>query len=489
MQGEFVMNIVKRKDVNKISRLRGNKWLILVITVLFPFMATLDTSIVTVALPVLSDKLKISSSGITWIVTANLIVMAGSILFFGRLGDIKGRNRVFQAGVILFTLGSYFSGLSTNFYTLILSRMVQALGAAATLANSHAIITNTFTKTDRGRALGINGAFVALGSLSGPSLGGLILSITEWKYIFWINVPIGILIFIMGLLFYPKENKSIGKIDLPGTLLFALSVGSFFVGVQEGRNRGYLNPIILCCFVGFLVTFLAFIKLEKKQDNPLLDFNIFKSKWFTISIFCAFTSYMAISCYSLLQPFYLQKVLQMSPATSGILMTIYPLIIVLVSPLSGFLSDRVAGEKLTLLGLGFTCFGLFLMSSLTLLTPIYIMILFVSIMAIGNGFFQSPNNSIVMSSLSSKDYGVGGSMNALSRTIGQTTGIAISNSLLYTGMSIKLQQHVTDFKPGLETAFLFGMKIAYICAGGISLIGFTITFIRLYHYLHRVKEK
>jgi MFS family permease len=293
----------------------------------------------------------------------------------------------------------------------------------------------------------------------------------------------------MGLLFYPKESKSLGKIDLPGTILFGLSVSSFFIGIQEGRNRGYLNPIILSCFIGFFVSFLLFIRLQKKQVNPLLDMGIFKSKWFTISIFCAFTSYMAISCYNLLQPFYLQKVLQMSPATSGIIMTIYPLIIVLISPISGFLSDRIAGEKLTLIGLGFTCLGLFLMSSLSLLTPLALIILYVGIMAMGNGFFQSPNNSIVMSSLAPKDYGVGGSINALARTIGQTTGIAISNILLYTGMSWKLNRHVTDIIPGQESAFLFGMKMAYICAGVISLIGFLVTLIRLYHFLHKVKSQ
>lgn len=482
------MNINENKILNKLNHLRGNKWIILFITVLFPFMATLDTNVVTVALPVLSEKLSISSSGVTWIATSYLIVMAASILFFGKLGDIMGQTKVFQGGVILFTLGSYFSGLSTNFYYLIISRIVQALGASATLANSHAIITKTFNKSDRGRALGINGAFVALGTLSGPSLGGLILSITHWQYIFWINVPIGILIFVLGLLFYPKESKSFSKIDLPGSVLFGLSVIGLFIGLQEGRNRGYLSPFILSCFLGSIITLFLFIKLQKKQSNPLLDLNIFRNRWFSISIFCAFTSYMAISCYSLLQPFYLQKVLQMTPAKAGIIMTIYPLIIVLLSPFSGFLSDRIAGEKLTLIGLLFTCLGLFLMSGLKLLTPLAFIILFVIIMAIGNGFFQSPNNSIVMSSLLPKDLGVGGSINALSRTIGQTTGIAISNTLLYAGMSHKLDLHVTDFIPGQESAFLYGMKLAYICAGVISLIGFLITAIRLYHFLDTAKK-
>lgn len=478
-------NYDNKKTYQRINHFRGNRWLILFITVLFPFMATLDTSIVTVALPVLSNQLNISSSGITWIVTANLIVMGASILFFGKLGDIKGRTTVFQAGVVLFTIGSYCSGLSTNFNTLIVSRIIQALGSAATLANSHAIITRTFPKEDRGKALGINGAFVALGTLSGPSLGGLILSIADWKYIFWINVPIGILIFIMGFLIYPTERKTKSRIDIPGTFLFGLSVGSFFIGIQEGQNLGYLSPIILTCFLIFIITFLLFIKLQKKQASPLLDLNIFNNKWFSISIFCSFTSYMAISCYNLLQPFYLQRVLQMSPATAGLIMTIYPLLIVIVSPLSGYLSDRFAGEKFTIIGLGLTCLGLFLMSHLTLLTPLVIIILYVSIMAIGNGFFQSPNNAIVMSSLTTKDYGIGGSVNALARTIGQTTGIAVSNSLLYAGMSMQLKHHVTDFIPGWESAFLYGMKIAYIFAGIISLIGFIISGIRLYHYLRK----
>lgn len=482
------MGLIEKKESSKFNRLRGNKWMILFITVLFPFMATLDTSIVTVSLPVLSEKLGISSSSVAWVATSNLMVMAATILFFGKLGDIKGQTKVFQAGVILFTLGSYLSGLSPNFFYLIIFRTLQALGASATLANSHAIISKTFTSLDRGKALGINGAFVALGTLSGPSIGGLILSVSKWQYIFWINVPIGILVFILGILFYPKEEKRTGKIDIPGSLLFGLCVGSLFIGLQEGRKHGYFNSIILSCLFIFIITYILFLKLQKKQAHPLLDLTIFKSKWFSISIFCSFTSYMAISCYSLLQPFYLQKVLAMTPATSGLIMTIYPLIIVLISPISGFLSDRIIGEKLTLIGLGLTCIGLFLMSGLTLSTPIILMILFVIIMAAGNGFFQSPNNSIVMTSLLPKDYGVGGSINALSRTLGQTTGITISNTLLYIGMSQKLNRQVSDFTKGQESAFLYGMKIAYICAGMISLIGFLITALRLYHYIANTKD-
>lgn len=489
MTGELIMHITKKDESNNSKGLRGNKWMILFITVLFPFMATLDTNIVTVALPVLSDELGISTAVVAWIATSYLIAMAATILFFGKLGDIKGQTKVFQAGVIFFTIGSYLSGLSPNFYYLIIFRIIQALGASATLANSHAIISKTFTSADRGKALGINGAFVALGTLSGPSLGGLLLSITDWRYIFWINVPIGILVFILGLLFYPKEKKRSERIDLSGSLLFGTSIASLFIGLQEGPGYGYSNPLILSCFFIFIVTFLLFLKLQKNHPNPLLDLNIFKTKWFSISIFCAFTSYMAISCYSLLQPFYLQKALEMSPAMSGIIMTIYPFIIVLVSPLSGFLSDHVPGEKLTLLGLGLTCTGLFLMSGLTLSTPLYIMIPFVIVMAMGNGFFQSPNNTIVMSSLLPKDYGVGGSINALSRTIGQTTGIAISNALLYTGMSHKLSRHVTDFVKGQEGAFFYGMKIAYLCAGIISLFGFLITALRLYYYITKIKKK
>jgi len=163
------------------------------------FMATLDSSIVNVALPKMAKSLSVSTESIAWVVSSYLIVISASILIFGRLGDMKGKTNIFHIGVVIFTFGSLLCGISHSFIILIIARSLQAIGAAATMANNQGIITQVFPSNERGKALGISGAFVALGSLTGPPIGGFIITHFSWEYIFLINIPIGIFVFLLGL--------------------------------------------------------------------------------------------------------------------------------------------------------------------------------------------------------------------------------------------------------------------------------------------------
>lgn len=181
------------------------RWLILFTTVLLTFMSTLDSSIVNVALPVMSQRLAVSMASIEWVVTSYLIVIVGTILIFGRLADIKGKTSVFKLGIIIFTIGSLLCGLSNSLVMLVFSRILQAIGAAGTMSTSQGIITQVFPRNERGRALGLNGTFVALGSMIGPPVGGIIVSILSWQYIFLINVPIGILALALAMKTLPKK--------------------------------------------------------------------------------------------------------------------------------------------------------------------------------------------------------------------------------------------------------------------------------------------
>ena len=173
-----------------------NKWIILITILLLTFMSTLDGSIVNVALPTMAKELSVNTQSISWVVSAYLIGICTVILAFGKLGDLKGKMKIFKIGVFSFTVGSLMCGLSPTLPILIISRILQALGAAASMATSQGIITEAFPKNERGRALGLNGTFVALGSMAGAPLGGFLISIFSWNYIFLINIPIGIIAFI-----------------------------------------------------------------------------------------------------------------------------------------------------------------------------------------------------------------------------------------------------------------------------------------------------
>lgn len=458
-----------------------NRWSILMLAVMSPFMGTLDSNIVNIALPVMAKNLHVTSSGIAWVASVYMIVLTASILFFGRLGDLYGHTRVFRYGMLVFTGGSLLCSLSPSFAVLLAARGVQALGAAAFMATSQGIITRAFPLRERGRALGINGAFVALGTLAGPSVGGFLISVAGWPLLFWINVPIGLAVFIAGLFVFPRGQKAAGgRLDVWGALLFAASMVLLFAGLQNGQGAGFGSPSILACFGGAVLAFLAFLVLQRRRAEPLLQLGIFRNKWFTISVFCAFTSYVAISCYNIVFPFYLQDALHKSASMAGLYMTVYPVVITVASPASGWLTDRVGGEMLTFFGLVLTSAGLLLMTTLTAQPLIGLMLLFLVVTALGNGLFQAPNNALVMSSVPRESVGVGGSVNALVRCVGQTAGIAFATVLLYGGMSLRLGRHVTDYLPGQDEAFLFGMRLAYGAAAGVCLVGAAITAARLY---------
>lgn len=458
-----------------------NRWVILFIVVMVTFMSTLDSSIVNVALPVMAKALNVTSAGIQLVVTSYLIIISATILVFGRLGDIVGKTKVFKFGIALFTLGSLLCGITSSLEILILARVIQAIGAAACMANSQGIITEVFPSNERGRALGITGTFVALGSLIGPPLGGFIVGASSWEYIFLINVPIGIIILFYGFKILPKGHKKAkGKLDGLGAVLFMFAIVPLFVALGQGQQVGFTQPIILSGFLIAIIAFIAFIMVEKKRENPLLQLQIFENKLFSLSIFCAFISFVAIFCSNIIQPFYLQDVMKFSPAFTGLILMTYPLILSVVAPISGHLSDKIGSEILTFIGLLVTSLGLLLMSTLNEHSSIISMVLFIAAMSIGNGLFQSPNTSLIMSTVPRDKLGIAGSINALVRNLGMVCGIALSTTLLYNGMSYKIGYHVTDYVAGRNDAFIYGMKIVYITAAIICMVGATLTFLRLF---------
>lgn len=457
-----------------------NKWTVLSIVIIMTFMATLDGSIVNVALPSMAKSLNVSTSGIQFVATSYLIVIAGVILVFGKLGDMLGKTKMFTLGIALFTFGSLLCGFSGSYTFLIISRIIQGIGAAGTMANSQGIVTEIFPPNERGKALGIVGTAVALGSLVGPGLGGLIVGAVGWEYIFFINVPIGVIAVIAALKRLPNTPKKTDqKLDTAGSILFLITMISLFVSLNEGVSRGFTNPIILCGFGISILTFIAFLFLEKQKSDPLVALDMFQNKLFSLSIFCGFISFVSIFCHNILLPFYLQDVRSFSPSFSGMLMMVYPLILTAVAPLSGHLSDKIGSEILTFLGLVLTSTGLFLMSTIGESSSLVYLIAIIAIMSVGMGMFQSPNNSLVMSTVSRDKLGVAGSINALIRNVGMVCGIALATTLLYSVMSFKLGEHVTSFIPGKSNVFIFGMHIVYLVAGGVSLLGAILTLLRL----------
>lgn len=445
------------------------------------FMATLDGSIVNVALPNMSDKLNVSMAAIEWVVTSFLITIAATILIFGRLGDIKGKTKVFRFGVVLFTLGSLLCGFTSSLPVLVAARVIQAVGAAATMATNQGIITQVFPPNERGRALGVLGTFVALGAMAGPPLGGMIVSVVSWKYIFLINVPIGIVVFILTIKVFPKSNSVINeKLDIKGSILFTVFTVLLFGALVQGQSIGYDNPAMISAFIVAFIAFVTFIVVERKMELPLLQLKIFNNSLFSISIICGFISFITISASNIILPFYFQDVLKLSPAATGFFMMVSPIVLSVVAPFSGYLSDKIGAEILTVIGLFFTSLGLLLISTLSEKSSVITLMVYIVIMTLGNGMFQSPNNSLVMSTVPRDKLGIAGSVNALIRNLGFVVGTSVATLLLYNRMSYKIGYRVVDYIGGRDDVFIYGMRYVYLSAAVLCAIGVVITALRLY---------
>lgn len=453
------------------------KWSILFTVLIMTFMVTLDGSIVNVALPVMSSELNASMGDIEWVASIYLVVTCATILIFGRLGDMIGKVRIFQIGVILFTIGSLLCSISGTLPLLIGARVVQGLGSAAALANNQGIITESFPPDERGKALGFVSTFVALGSMTGPTLGGMILTVLPWTYIFLINIPVGVLSFLIGLRTLPnKKPAKPGRLDAKGSVLLLLSILLLFGSFTLLQN-GVSLPIIIGIIAG-AVFLVLFIVVEKRMDDPLVPIGIFKNKMFSLNLFTMLTAFVAIGANNIIMPFYLQDARQFSPGMAGLLMTVIPLITAVMGPISGTMSDHIGSELPTMIGLIFTTVGLALMTMLGIDTTIAVIILFLAVIAVGSALFQSPNNSLVMGSVSRDELGLVGSLAGLVRNMGMSVGITAGTSLLYSRMSDMAGYRVTNYIPGHPDIFLYGLRSVYIMLAVVVFVGALLTVIR-----------
>lgn len=463
------------------------KWSILFTVLIMTFMVTLDGSIVNVALPVMSGELNASMGDIEWVASIYLVVTCATILIFGRLGDMIGKVRIFQIGVILFTIGSLLCSISGTLPLLIGARVVQGLGSAAALANNQGIITESFPPDERGKALGFVSTFVALGSMTGPTLGGMILTVLPWTYIFLINIPVGVLSFLIGLRTLPnKKPAKPGRLDAKGSVLLLLSILLLFGSFTLLQN-GVSLPIIIG-IIGGAVFLVLFIMVEKRMDDPLVPIGIFKNKMFSLNLFTMLTAFIAIGANNIIMPFYLQDARQFSPGMAGLLMTVIPLITAVMGPISGTMSDHIGSELPTMIGLIFTTVGLALMTMLGIDTTIAVIILFLAVIAVGSALFQSPNNSLVMGSVSRDELGLVGSLAGLVRNMGMSVGITAGTSLLYSRMSDMAGYRVTNYIPGQPDVFLYGLRAVYIMLAVVVFVGALLTVIR-FVYARRQDRK
>jgi EmrB/QacA subfamily drug resistance transporter len=407
-----------------------NKWAIMAAVSMGIFLATIDGSIVNVALPTLETELHTTFSLVQWVVVGYLLVITTMVLTIGRWADMVGKKKIYTAGFIIFTLGSLACGLAPNIYFLIGARILQSIGGSMEMALGTAITTENFPPSERGKALGISGLMVSLGIIAGPTIGGIILGSLSWHWIFFVNLPIGLIGIFMVIRFVPNVVPGIRqKFDFLGAIVLLICLSSLTIGLTIGELEGFNSILVYGLLISFVLFLAGFIYVESRVDQPMIDLGLFSNRFFTINLVTGFLTFMASAATTLLMPYYLENARGYSPETTGLMMAVVPLALGIVAPISGSLSDRVGARPLTLLGLSILLFGYICVSTLTVHTTTLGYALRFLPVGLGAGIFQSPNNSEIMSSAPRERLGVASGLLSLSRTLGQTTGISILGAL------------------------------------------------------------
>ncbi|WML42956.1 MFS transporter [Neobacillus sp. PS3-40] len=444
------------------------RWYVLATVSVGTFMATLDSSIVNVALPTISGQLHSEISTLQWVVTAYLLTISSLLPIFGRTADIFGRKKVYSLGFLIFTLGSVLCGLAQNIWFLVGARVLQAIGASMLMSNSAAILTATFSAKERGKALGLMGTVVALGSLTGPALGGLLIGMTSWRAAFYVNLPIGIIGFLASRFILPVDEQKKGqeKFDFVGAFTFTAGMVCLLLGINNGENWGWASLPVMISLVLGLILLAMFLTIERRVRQPIIELSLFRNRPFLMGNLSGWLSFVAMFANSILLPFYLQQILHYSPSQVGLFMIASRVTMAIVAPLSGHASDKFGPIALTTSGLLISGIGLFYYSTLTASSHFYQVIVGSILLGLGSGMFQSPNNSSVMSSVPPQKLGIAGGINSLVRNLGMIIGIAFSVSLFEAlgGVTKPSPSQTPMFISAYHTVMLIAMSIAFIGA-------------------------
>lgn len=398
------------------------KWTVLTVTTVGVLMSGVDSRIVVIGLPAVASSLHADAEQAIWFTQAYTIGSTVALLFIGRVSDMFGRVKIYTVGFLTFTIGSLMTGLSPTPNYFILARIIQGLGSGSLFANSAAIITDAFPASELGLALGTNQIAFRVGSMGGLTISGLILSLLDWRYLFYINIPIG----IFGTVWAQRRLKEVGAMergapmDWTGFVTFAVFVATLLVALSYaayGIGEAALVGVMLAVAA---VSIFAFVKAEHRASHPLLDLRLLRIREYSGGVTAQFLNGVAFGAFTLIISLYLQLVQGLAPLQAGIAILPFDVAFLLTGPLSGRLSDRFGTRPFTTAGLVIVTLSLFLFSTVGPGTPYATLLVYLLICGAGMGFFASPNISSIMGSVPTHSRGVASGLRATFFNVGIT---------------------------------------------------------------------
>jgi EmrB/QacA subfamily drug resistance transporter len=451
------------------------KWWTLFGVGLGVFMSTLDGGITNIALPALLRVFHSDFPTVQWVALAYLMVVASCTLVAARLGDLRGKKRMFALGIVMFTSGSALCALAPGIHALAVLRGFQATGAVLMGGLGMAIVTRAFPPSERGLALGFIGTTVSVGIALGPTLGGIILGLAGWRWIFLVNLPVGIVAWLVVRRRVPDDSPAAPgeRFDIPGMLLVFTALGAYTIGMTAGQRLGFGQAPVLVLLATGIAALAAFIAVERRVPSPMLDLGLFRNLPFALNLCMGFLVFVVMGGMFLL-PFYLDLVLHLSPQKAGLLIATVPVSMGLVSPCAGALADRFGSRIISLAGLLFTVAGCALISTLqtNVSTPGYMLRL--APFGVGIGMFQSPNNRAVMHGAPPHRLGVASGLLALSRTLGMVTGMPLLGAIFALRVSAAGHGGAVEISHATPGEIVAGLSWTFRFAAVVLLVSATL---------------
>jgi EmrB/QacA subfamily drug resistance transporter len=485
------------------------KWKAWTVTSVGGLMASIDSTIVTLALVPIEKELNTGYVEIIWVIIGYLLVNTALVLSFGRMADILGRKNMYNLGFVIFTIGSALCALATSGISLILYRLVQGTGGAFLIANSMAIITEAFPLQERGKAFGFNSIIWAVGSITGIALGGLIITyipsisfqwgtstviISSWRWIFLINVPIGLFgtVWAYRTLHQDKASNNKQSYDLPAAAAFTMMLVFLLIGITEGllnqwadiwgSKGGYYGDFMAISPL-FLILFLVWeIRYSK---NPIIPASLFRNRVFSFSIMTVLFQSLALFSVNFLLVFYFEGVAGLTPLTAALLIIPMSVVSAFVGPFAGRWSDRIGARIVATLGLLIQFVMLLFLANLTLSTPLVVIAIIEAFFGLGGGLFYPANTSTVMSSSPPGKYGLTSGVLATFRNTGMILSFVVSLVAATSAIPFALVGALFVGKlpngrlsPAYATTYLSGQSVAYYLSCILILVAAAFSFVR-----------
>ena len=456
--------------------------LALLVVVLGTLMSAVDTTIVVLAIPTIAQDLHADLYTIIWVIILYLLVIAVFTTQLGRMGDIFGRAKFYNLGFAIFTIGSALCGASPTALYLVAFRGIQGVGAAMMQANAGAIIADIFPPNMRGRAYGFTAIGWNAGATLGIVLGGFITTFFGWRYIFYINVPIGIIAIILGMKYIKSQQRIKVKLDIIGMSLLLVSLSLIAYGSADIAGEG-VRPLNIYLISAGLITLLLFFLAETRQSYPIIDLRAFKgNRVFTYSLLSSFlqtTGYLATAFIIIM---YLQGIRGLTPLQASLLLVPGYVIASLVAPFTGRLSDKIGSRIPATLGLALMITAILVYLQLTVTSPLYVIIIASVIGGLGSSLFFPANNSAIMANAPKGFYG---GASGLARTL-SNIGTLLSYVIAISVASITVPRYVafevflgtTNLIGGVASSFLEGLKSAFYVSLAILLVALTLSALR-----------